>query len=67
MRNRERAVALWRLSNILVLSKEPEILEMQRAADRLACRYAEAAGTTYDALREEVEQDDTNLSGLYDT
>lgn len=65
--DRERAVALWRLANMLRCNSERPLWDLAEAADKAAIQYAEKAGTDYPSLLDEIENDnDGDLSGLFD-
>lgn len=65
--SRKRAIALWRLANMLVMSSDDRISKLQETVDALAIEIAAEADLTYDKLRNAIEgpgRDDGDISAL---
>lgn len=65
---KDRAIALWRLSNILRCNKDPKLHAIATAVDTQAIRYAKEAGHTYNELMEAVEEgtNDGDIAAVMD-
>ena len=65
---KDRAIALWRLSNILRCNQDPKLWAIANGCDVQAMRYAAEAGHTPGELMEAVEEgtDDGNISAIMD-
>lgn len=65
---KDRAIALWRLSNILRCNQDKKLHAIAQACDVQAIRYAWEAGHTYDELMEAVEEgtNDGDISAIMD-